>query len=115
MAQRFSKQTLAEYLQRRITAIQTEWGFDPSNGTAQIDAIAADRMVTNPLNLLGRSDIHLHRSQAWLAYGELAMLRQIADEYQLATDLVPEGLVVARVKSQPHLIRYRPRKALKSG
>jgi hypothetical protein len=88
---RFSKQTLTEELQREIDAIQLEWGFDIDNGTVQIEAIALDRMITNPINYDGSGprDRAYHLREATLDYGRLQALQALATTFSLAVSYVP--------------------------
>ena len=64
--QRFSKAALRDYAQKRIDTIQQEWGFDPMNGTAQLDRI-------------GRQGT----KEAALAYGQREALLNLMDEFEL--------------------------------
>lgn len=88
---RFSKQSLTEELQKSIDAIQSEWGFDITNGTVQIEPVARDRVRTNPLtDGLGREcDRDYHVREAWLDYGRLQALHDIACSFELAVSYVP--------------------------
>lgn len=97
-SKRFSRSTLTEYLQEQVNLIQYQWGFDPDNGTAQLDAIAADRLIINPLRTIGGRDADMegHRHEARMAYGELEMLRRIAQDFDLEVYLIPEGFTVSR-------------------
>lgn len=107
---RFSKQTLTEELQKAIDAIQTEWGFDITNGTVQIEPVAEDRMKTNPIdNGLGTPRDRVdHMRHALMDYGRLQALQDLAVLFDLAVSYVPVGHDTRR-KIGPirnHMIRY---------
>lgn len=42
---RFSKENLLNELQTQIEKMETIWGFDPNNGTNQLDTADLDRAV----------------------------------------------------------------------
>jgi hypothetical protein len=73
---RFSKGTLRAELQFRVDSIQEQCGFDPSNGSAQIEAIASVRG-----NLL----------ETAIFYGQFIIVKDLSWEYGLDVRLVPEG------------------------
>ena len=74
---RFSKATLQNDLQERIVRIQQTYGFDPDNGTAQINAI---------------TDVNeADRSAVLMAYGQFRLIESIAETYDLTVYLNPEG------------------------
>jgi len=81
---RFSKKALQEELQVRMTGIQSLYGFDPSNGSAQIEAIAhrTDRGLT----------------ETAIAYGSYMAVESLVQEYDLLIDLIPEGFMVENFK-----------------
>lgn len=63
---RFSKATLARYCLARLQQIQRVWGFDPGNGTAQLDKFKGDALM-----------------RASLAYGEKEALNDLMSEFGL--------------------------------
>lgn len=107
---RFSKQSLTEELQKGIDAIQSEWGFDITNGTVQIEAVARDRMKTNPIMVWGRptNDRDIHVREAFLDYGRLQALHDIACSFELAVSYVPASHGTRRKLGRlgSNMIRY---------
>lgn len=59
---RFSKKTLAEFIDRRREQLETEFGFDPNNGTRQVDGKSAE---------------------VQRAYGEYDALTNLAEHFEL--------------------------------
>jgi hypothetical protein len=108
---RFSKQTLTQYIQTRITNIQNVWGFDPDLGYAQVQAIAVDVMRTNPIDEC-RGDFAATLAHANRAYGELNVLRRMADEFGLSVELVCDHLKAVPMKADPDYKRYRPQRTV---
>jgi hypothetical protein len=66
---RFSKRTMMAHIVRRLAKLETEWGFDPNNGYAQV------------------KDSDFHRV---MAYGEYEALNKMWDaiEYNLIKEEV---------------------------
>lgn len=67
MKQRFSKDTVRQVIEKRINKIGSEWGFDPSNGTAQ----------------LAKYPHRPKHSEACSAYGEWQGLWDLVEELDL--------------------------------
>jgi len=86
MAARFSKQTLTYYIQTRIDKLQTDWGFDPRNGYAQIRAVAERRQKASK-SAIDRMALQPIIDEANRAYGEFDALRNMADEFGLDVNL----------------------------
>lgn len=96
---RFSKQTLADYVQKRIDVVQKVWGFDPANGYVQVPFILR-RVVpesTEPVGL----------EEANRAYGEFSELLRMAEEFDLAVDPV-RGLEPTITEPSSRFKRYQP-------
>lgn len=111
MAERFSKKTLAEHVQMRLDRIQKHWGFDPSNGTAQIRDIGGARKQTNPFLTGGGYEDHMYGAAE--AYGEFRSLLDMAGHFELPVSAIPEGYKPKRVAGG--LIRYCPEAPRKWG
>lgn len=105
---RFSKSTLQSYIQGRINTIQAEWGFDPSNGTAQIASVSLDRFTRNPVPSMPLLLATYSSEEARIAYGEFNALLRLAEEYDLEMRLIPEGY--ERVCIPNGFFRYLPAK-----
>lgn len=87
---RFSKEALTVELQKAIDALQTDWGFDIDNGTVQIERVALDRIITNPIDFGGGArDKAYHLREATLDYGRLQALQALATTFSLAVSYVP--------------------------
>ena len=67
--ERFSKATLTKELQASILGIQKYYGFDPPNGTAQIEPLA--KYLSKPLQDVAE------------AYGAYMALARVAEDYNL--------------------------------
>lgn len=78
---RFSKAVLQQHLQARMTHVQQRYGFDPSNGWAQIPAIIEDTKKDETAISVSRG------------YGYFAEIRTCATEFDIPLDFIPDGYI----------------------
>lgn len=112
---RFSKSTLAAYVQKQLDDIQNDWGFNPRSGTVQIVPIAKDRLQTNPIDHSevvtcadGDEDQYtVHK--CYQAYAEYEALIKMADHFGLVVTEVPENFKPTKIRApRGTLTRFRP-------
>jgi hypothetical protein len=108
MASRFSKKSLTDHLQARVSYLQKEWGFDPANGTAQIPHIARDRQRTNPLDYIPPDETpeQRHLNEANRVYGEIGALMALVDHFDLEVSQTKD-LTTTYVGPKRAFLRYR--------
>lgn len=105
---------MTEWVQEALDALQSEWGFDITSGTVQIEPIALDRMKTNPLShgySIGSGQAERsrqdHIEHAQRDYGRLQQLEELATEWDLVVSYVPPSHGTRRkIGKRRELTRY---------